>query len=217
MTAVLNNGGGFYDIETYVQEIRLQGEKVEAPCINKSDHGNSIMGKTVYLGLGMIKSLEFRTSEKILNERGMYGEFENFENFVDRIHLGIEQLIKLIRIDTFRFTGIDKHQLLWEAHLKLDKNASKTPQPLLFKQNQVTYDMPKISTEMTIDAYDQLELLGFPLFSRFNLIDCELPQSIKAKDLKSYINKQVSICGNLVTAKGALPQKINDSCILALS
>tara|TARA_R100000935_G_scaffold9237_1_gene18980 strand:+ start:1969 stop:4959 length:2991 start_codon:yes stop_codon:yes gene_type:complete len=202
MTAVLNNGGGFYNIETYIQEIRLQGGKVEAPCINKSDHGNCIMGDTIYLGLGMIKSLEFRTCQKILNERGMYAEFENFDDFVDRMHIGIEQLIILIRIDAFRFTGIDKHHLLWEAHLKLDKNASKAPQPLLFKQNKVSFDIPRISTEMAIDAYDQLELLGFPLYSRFNLLSGELPNTILAKDLKSHLNKQISICGNLVTAKG---------------
>ncbi len=202
MTAVLNNGGGFYNIETYVHEIWLQGGKIEAPCINNSDHGNCILSDTVYLGLGMLKSLEFRTSHKILNERGLYGVFENFDDFVDRISIGIEQLIILIRIDAFRFTGIDKHQLLWEAHLKLDSNKTKSLQPVLFKQNKVTYDIPKLTTELVIDAYDQIELIGFPLCSRFDLINCNLPSNILASDLKDYINKQVTICGKLVTAKG---------------
>lgn len=202
MTAVLNNGGGFYNIETYVHEIWLQGGKVEAPCVNNSDHGNRILGDTVYLGLGMLKSLEFRTSQKILNERGLYGVFENFDDFVDRVSIGIEQIIILIRIDAFRFTGIDKHQLLWEAHLKLDSNKTKAQQPVLFKQNKVTYDIPKLTTELVIDAYDQIELIGFPLCSRFDLINCNLPSNILASNLKDYINKQVTICGKLVTAKG---------------
>lgn len=45
MVAALNNGGGFYDVETYIQEIKRCGGTVHAPCINKSDHPNVIFGK----------------------------------------------------------------------------------------------------------------------------------------------------------------------------
>ena len=106
MTAVLNNGGGFYNIETYVHEIVMQGGIVAPPCINNSEHGNKIIGKTVYLGMGMLKSLEMKAVQRILNDRNFNGPYASFENFLERINLGLEQLIILIRIDAFRFTDL---------------------------------------------------------------------------------------------------------------
>lgn len=202
MTAILNNGGGFYNIETYVHEIKMQGGEIAAPCINNSDHGNCIKEKTVFLGLGMLKSLEFKVAQVILNERGLYGDFTSFDDFVDRIKLGIEQLIILIRIDAFRFTGLDKHVLLWEAHLKLDKPKPGQAQPVLFKPKKIDFEIPNIKTENIIDAYDQIELLGFPLCSPYSLLAVNLPTDFLAIDLYKYINKQITICGKLVTAKG---------------
>ncbi|MFC7356689.1 DNA polymerase III subunit alpha [Jejudonia soesokkakensis] len=202
MTAVLNNGGGFYNIETYVHEIKAKGGFVEPPCINYSDHGNSIKEKTVYLGLGMLKALDFKISQAILNERGLYGKFECFDNFLDRVRIGIEQLLILIRIDAFRFTGIDKHKLLWEAYLKLDKSNSDKQHLVLFKEKKRSFKIPNFYTETIIDAYDQLELLGFTLCSTFDLLAEPLPSKFIANNLKHCINKQISICGKLVTAKG---------------
>jgi len=202
MTAVLNNGGGFYNIETYVHEIKMQGGEIAAPCINNSDHGNCIKDKTVFLGLGMLKSLEFKVAQIILNERGLYGKFTTFDDFMDRIKLGIEQLIILIRIDAFRFTGVDKHVLLWEAHLKFDKSKLGQEHPVLFKPNKVDFKMPNIKTENIIDAYDQIELLGFPLYSFYSLLAVNLPTKFLASDLFKHVNKQIAICGKLVTAKG---------------
>lgn len=60
LTAILNNGGGFYDVETYLNEVRRCGGSVELPCINSSDHPNAIHGRTVHLGLGMVRDLEDR-------------------------------------------------------------------------------------------------------------------------------------------------------------
>ena len=201
MTAVLNNGGGFYNLETYIHEIFKKGGIVEPPCINKSDHANYIYGSTVYLGLGMIKSLEFKVIKRILTERQLNGNYENFDQFIDRVKIGLEQLIILIRIDAFRFSNIDKHKLLWEAHLKFQKNTNKSPQPRLFELQRVQHFIPNITTNLIIDAYDQMELLGFSIYSTFKLLKNQLPQSNRVKNLKEFINKQIEICGKLVTVK----------------
>ena len=54
MTAVLNNGGGFYRNELYIHEARMHGAKIIAPCVNESDVVCSIKQKTIFLGLQMI-------------------------------------------------------------------------------------------------------------------------------------------------------------------
>ena len=129
MTAVLNNGGGFYNVQTYINEIKKCGGVVEAPCINNSDHPNCIKVKTVYLGFGMIKALEDRVIRRILSVRQTSGIFRSFDDFIDRINISVEQLMLLVRLDAFRFTGLDKHTVAWQAQFKSKTNKQKPTTP----------------------------------------------------------------------------------------
>jgi len=202
MVAVLNNGGGFYNIETYVLEIIKQGGQVEMPCINKSDHPNTINGKTVYLGFGMIRDLEERTIERLLTERQLRGKYESLDDMFDRLNLGLEQLIILIKANALRFTGISKLELMWKAHLKFSKNRDRDESPRLFQTKQVNFEIPKMSVPRSVEAFDQILLLGFPLISRFELLKHDPPTDIRACDLPLYTNRTITIYGSLVTAKG---------------
>jgi len=201
MVAAINNGGGFYDLQTYIQEIRRCGGRIHAPCINKSDHPNTIFGKDIYLGFGYIKELEVKTVQQILENRQFFEAFKSLDDFIDRIHISIEQLSLLIKIDAFRFTGIDKHELLWKAYFKLHKRKPKTNQALLFKAQHRDFELPEFEYSKLIEAYDQMELLGFPLCSHFDLLKEPISSSIKAKDLKNHVGKEVEIYGNLVNSR----------------
>jgi len=50
--------------------------------------------------------------------------FSSLEDFVQRVPVSTEQLVILIRVGAFRFTGKPKATLLWEAHMLLDKRTS---------------------------------------------------------------------------------------------
>ncbi len=202
MTAVLNNGGGFYNIETYIHEIKKCGGKVEPPCVNLGDHANVIYDCNIYLGFGMLQNIETRTVEKLLSNRQTQGRYKSFQDFIDRVSISLEQIIILIRIGAFRFTGTSKHQLLWAAHLLLSKSKKQNETPKLFSAPKVNFELPKIKEDSLIDAYDEMELLGFPLCSYFDLLEDELISNMTTVDLKNYINKTVNIYGKLVTAKG---------------
>lgn len=201
MVAAINNGGGFYDLQTYIQEIRKCGGRIHAPCINKSDHPNAIFGNDIYLGFGYIRELEDRTIQKILENRQFFGPFSSLDDFIDRIHISIEQLSLLLKINAFRFTKTDKHELLWKAHFKLNKSRTKSSQALLFKPKHRDFELPEFEFSKLIEAYDQMELLGFPLCSHFELLKNPLKNTITAKDLKSHIGKNIEIYGNLVNSK----------------
>ena len=201
MVAALNNGGGFYDVETYIQEIRKCGGIVHAPCINKSDHPNVIFGKDIYLGLGNIKELEMKVIQRILENRQFFGPFKSLDNFIDRVAISIDQLSILLKIGAFRFTQLDKHHLLWKAHFKLNKSKPKTNQAVLFKPKQRDFELPQFTFSEIVEAYDQMALLGFPLCSHFKLLRNPVQASIKAKELKNFIGRDIQIYGNLITAK----------------
>ena len=201
MVAAINNGGGFYDLQTYIQEIRKCGGKIHAPCINKSDHPNTIYGKDIYLGFGYIKELEVKTVQQILENRQFFGPFKSLDDFIDRIYISIEQLSLLLKINAFRFTGIDKHELLWKAYFKLHNSKPKSSQALLFKPQHRDFELPEFEYSNLIEAYDQMELLGFPLCSHFELLEEPVKNSVMAKDLKDHIGRDVEIYGNLVNSR----------------
>ena len=198
MVAAINNGGGFYDLQTYIQEIRKCGGRIHAPCINKSDHPNCIYGKDIYLGFGYMKELETRTIQQILENRQFFGPFQSLDDFIDRIYISIEQLSILLKINAFRFTGIDKHELLWKAYFKLQKNKPKTGQSLLFKSQHRDFELPEFEYSKLVEAYDQMEILGFPLCNQFELLEKLPDNTMTARDLKNYIGEDIEIYGNLV-------------------
>lgn len=202
MVAVLNNGGGFYNIETYVLEIIKHGGQVEMPCLNESDHPNIIRGRTVYLGFGMIRDLEDRTVQKLLSGRQLGGKYLDLEDIFDRLDLALEQLVILIRANALRFTGINKLELMWKAHLKSSKNGDQDKSPKLFQTKQVDYEIPKMTVSKMVEALDQMLLLGFPLISRFELLKETVSNKIGASDLPLYKNRTITIYGSLVAAKG---------------
>ncbi|MBT8318547.1 MAG: DNA polymerase III subunit alpha, partial [Gramella sp.] len=201
MVAAINNGGGFYDLQTYIQEIRKCGGKIHAPCINKSDHPNTIYGNDIYLGFGYIKELEAKTIQQILENRQFFGSFRSLDDFIDRIYISIEQLSLLLSIDAFRFTGINKHELLWKAYFKLNRSKAKSSQELLFKPQHRDFELPEFERSKLIEAYDQMDLLGFPLCSQFDLLQEHVEHTLTAKDLKNHIDQNVEIFGNLVNSR----------------
>ncbi|MFT6699908.1 MAG: DNA polymerase-3 subunit alpha [Porticoccaceae bacterium] len=201
MTAVLNNGGGFYAAEHYIHEAKMCGAIVELPCINNSDHANSVKGKTIYLGFGYLKNLEHLLVQRILTERQLYGDFLSLDDFIDRVTISIEQLTVLIRIDGFRFTKKTKTQLLWQAVFKLNATKQKTKQSQLFKIQHKKYDLPKLEPHWIENVYDEMELLGFTIQDYFKLVTEPFLPSMKAKQMINYENKNVLIYGKLVNTR----------------
>lgn len=203
MVAVLNNGGGFYRTELYVHEARKSGGNIHAPCVNKSHYPTWIYGKDIYLGLHTLNGLESNTALRIIKERKENGDFESFDDFLERTPISIEQISILIRINAFRFSGVDKRTLLWKANFTLNKNPQRDSQPVLFRYTEKkSYDLPKFEIKELEDAFDEIELLGFPLCHSFLLLKEALPDRILlSKDLALYQNRVVVIYGYLVTVK----------------
>ncbi|MFH4968060.1 DNA polymerase III subunit alpha [Gaetbulibacter sp. M240] len=201
MVAVLNNGGGFYSTEHYIHEAQQCGAQVEAPCINNSDHPNTIVGDIIYLGLGYLKNLEHYTVKRLLTERNFNGPYQSLDDFIDRVAISIEQLTILIRIGAFRFIGVPKAGLLWQAMFKLNTGKPHTQQKQLFRPNHKNFTLPELVSGWVEDAYDQMELLGFSLFDYFSMVNESFKSHIMAKDMKTQVNKPVLLYGKLVNTR----------------
>lgn len=201
MTATINNGGGFYRPELYVHEARMCGGTIEAPCVNNSDIATVINGTFIYLGYSFINELEKKTMVQIVESRWRDGNFASLEDFLNRVSISIDQISLLIRINAFRFTGMDRYELLWQAHFKMNKTPNKSLQKQLFVPKFRQANVPRLKTTPRELAFEQIELLGFPLISHFDLLTREPHNNNLVKDLPSYLNRTISIYGYVVNIK----------------
>lgn len=202
MVATINNYGGFYSTELYIQEARLFGGIVHPPCINRSDLLTKLTGKDIYLGFHLLKSFDVKTARMIMRDRDINGPYESLDDVLERIPISMEQVVFLIRIDAFRFTGKNKRELMWEVHFKWNKELKKDiPMADLFRVAPREFTVPKLQNSWKEDAFDQIELLGFPIHNPFRLLLEDDVPAIPARELPKYEGQTVWIKGYLIHAK----------------
>ena len=203
MVATINNGGGFYSRELYLHEARKHGGNVHLPCINQSNHVAVLFNTDIYLGFGFINGLENKTIQIILQERNNFGFFTHFRDFVERTPISLEQLILLIRSDVFRFSQQNKKALLWDAHLLLNKT-KKIPTSLsLFQTKAKEFQLPTLWKHELEDAFDEIELFGYPVTTSPFQLATEIPPSqVTAKMFPLFVNHNITLVGYMVHVKG---------------
>ncbi len=212
MVGVINNFGGFYRTEFYFHEARMNGARIEAPCVNNSEHLTTIYDDTIYIGFVHLKSLDTKIAQHIPQERQKNGAYKSLDNFLRRTPgIGLEQLRILIRLGSFRFTGKTKQQLLWEAMLFLSTTRTKpTTTVELFDTEPKEFPLPELRRNALEDAFDEIELLGFPLCNPFDLLATKDFGDVTSKSLAENNGKQVHIVGYIVTTKDASTMKTKE-------
>lgn len=198
--AVINNFGGFYRTWVYINEAKRHGAKINLPDINKSEYTTTIHGDEIYLGWIHLKNLEEKLAGHIIQERNNNGPFKDMFDFTERVPVGMEQLRVLIKIGAFRYTGKFKKELMWEQLMR-----EKTPSTIdraLFREERKTFALPVLRHNLLEDAYDEMELLGFPVsMTRFNMLQTTYRGDTKANELLLKLGKTVRMVGELVTIK----------------
>ncbi|MCD6090068.1 MAG: DNA polymerase III subunit alpha [Bacteroidales bacterium] len=202
ITAVINNFGGFYHSWVYFNEAQTAGADVQLPCVNYSNYKTRLIGETIYVGFIHIQSVESNLGKAIQKEREERGIFLDLPDFVQRMQIGKEQMVLLIRVGAFRFANRPKAALLWEMQLFFNKTQKQDGGPALFKFSVKNYRLPDFLYSKLEDAYDEVELIGFPIsISSFDLLQTQFRGDMLAKDLINNVGKRVRMVGNLVTYK----------------
>ncbi len=102
--------------------------------------------------------------------------YRSLEDFVTRVPVTLDQLIILIRVGAFRFTGKPKAALLWEAHMLLGKgqNQEGIAKPgALKKLNHSAMDAPQASVPASHFLPEPSEI---PANCQLSIVTCQLPQ-----------------------------------------
>ncbi|HPT13805.1 MAG TPA: hypothetical protein PK796_03375, partial [Bacteroidales bacterium] len=128
--------------------------------------------------------------------------FQSLEDFTNRVAIGLEQAIILIRLNAFRFTGKSKQHLLWEVHSLLRKSTPPPATGALFTTPARRFELPALVRSDKEDAFDEIELLDFPVtLNYFQLLQTTYRGELNARMLREYIGRQVRMVGMLVTIK----------------
>ena len=235
LVGVANNFGGFYHTEFYLHEAKRAGAVIEAPCVNRSEELCTLQKVTgqhrqyaphavhhdtsaprIFLGLGNVKSLNEASVALILDERRKNGPYTDLEDLLKRVPLGLEQARILVRVGALRSTGRSKPQLLWDVAL-LHRPATVRTSGDLFITKVEEPRLPDLQHFPLADAYDELDLLGFPLCDPFEMV--ALPEAlgpggeggssiahngsptIFKRDMAAYVGKRVQMLGYMIHVK----------------
>ena len=105
--AVLNAGGGYYDLAEYIAEAKRNGIRILGPDANRSGPGFEVENGSgggsgiIRVGFTSIKGLGLKTIERVLEERKAGGEYASVEDFLARTKPGKAELLALIRAGVF--------------------------------------------------------------------------------------------------------------------
>ncbi len=228
MVAVINNFGGFYQAEYYFHEARMAGAAIHAPCVNHSQHLTTIEGKDIYIGFVHLHGMEQQVAHRIVSQRAQGGPFRSLEDFVNRLPITTEQLEILIRIGAFRFTGKSTYELMWEKNAvfnprerwdgSLSLFESTEPQASFYPPGEQGRDgfpltipaslqpvrdsLRQLPTSLS-QSLEEMELLGFPLCSPFELLEQKHHHDCisQAARLGELVGRGVKILGYYVCKK----------------
>ncbi len=200
MVGVINNFGGFYNTEFYVREAQRAGGVVHPPCVNRSEYKTTLRGRDIYLGFIHLERLEARLGQAIAEERLARGPYLGLEDFAERLPCGEEQLNILVRAGAFRFTGKSKKALLWEVQM-----LKKAPVPAgtapLFRAPAREFRLPELAQSPLEDAFDEVELLGFPVSSPFILLKDPPGNTVPAAEMGRHTGQRIRMLGSLAAIK----------------
>ena len=84
----------------------------------------------------------------------------------------------------------------------LGKSSNEPQNNFLFYESSREFKLPELEQSEIEDAYDEIELLGFPVtVTSFNLLKTKYRSNIFSADLLKHVGKTVRILGDLVTVK----------------
>jgi DNA polymerase-3 subunit alpha len=203
MVAVINNFGGFYQSWVYFFEAHRCGANICLPCVNHSEYKSCLLGKDLYVGFIHIDSLEREIAQRIVQERLSAGVFLGIEDFIFRTGVGKAQINILIRVGAFRFTGKSRAELLWNAYSILGVQVKKqVAHAQLFHVNTPEYQLPAFKEHVLERAYDEIELVGFPVsVTWFDMLRTSFRGEVMADNLMQHVGKTVRMVGLFVTLK----------------
>jgi len=117
---------------------------------------------------------------------------ESFQSLYLKAHYPLEFYVAVIN----NFGGF------YQTWLYLKKQSKRLSSPPLFESKPRNFKLPEFEHDSLKDAYDEIELLGFPVsMNNFDMLQTRFRGEIQSKDLGRKTGQTVRMAGRQVTTK----------------
>ncbi|MFC1564436.1 DNA polymerase III subunit alpha [candidate division KSB1 bacterium] len=199
MTAVLNNGGGFYSLAEYIEEARRLGITIEPPDVNKAEHLFTCRGETINSGFYPVFDLTRQGIKRILEERKKE-PYRDIYDFLGRAGLMEKEAVNLARAGALRSI----HSSEPEAITIIKTFYRNRRNPRVTKRLMEELELPPYTMSQRIAA--EMEILSFAVSDHPLALFPETAfdgSTISAEEIESNKDKTVSFIGWMVTSRRA--------------
>ncbi|WP_028972841.1 PHP domain-containing protein [Spirochaeta cellobiosiphila] len=210
--AVINNGGGYYNRQVYINALKRRGYQVLPPHINRSEVLYTLCEEGIIAGFSQIIGLTRDLIMKILEARSE-APFQDIGDFICRVQPSFGDMRLLIRSGTLDpiSRAYTRPQLFWVYYH--------------FKGNELNWDPPKAPSfigdyDQSRKLRDEFDTLGVVLSTlpiqiylprvQKILSQDSYPSYIRSRDIDKYRDKQVTLAGAFVTRKWVRTKKKQD-------
>jgi DNA polymerase-3 subunit alpha len=211
LCSVLNNQGGYYRPEVYIQEAKRLGLTLLLPDVNRSMLLHTCPDeRTIQLGFLHVKDLTDRSIDAILASRERDGQFRDFEDFLHRSGVGMDDAGILIRCGACGCFDTHRAQLLLRARLLFKGRKGRIP------SDELPFDAPRFEADLkhlrryTPEQVSRIEMETFSFTVSRHVLDAyadRLKGAVRAIDLKRYVGRRVVVGGWMIAAKVSRTKK----------
>jgi DNA-directed DNA polymerase III PolC len=211
LCSVLNNQGGYYRPDVYIQEAKRLNLRILLPSVNDSEELHTCPDDaTIQLGFLHIKGLSQRSVSALLRARHSDGAFNGFHDLINRSGITFEDLCILVRCGACDCFQEKRSELLVKARLLLHGSKDRR------RGGELPLEFPDFKEDLahlrayTPEQVTQIELETFSYAVSTHVLshfDKELKGTVLSKDIARSIGKRVTVGGWMVSAKMSRTKK----------
>jgi DNA polymerase III alpha subunit len=203
--SVINNGGGYYSRQTYLNQCRRLGIPILPPDVNRSRIRYTAEEGGIRVGLGQIRRVSRNFMQRLLDERRRGGPFSDPVDFFRRLQPGLQEARMLVRSGALDgiANGMVRPRLLY-TYLRGSRG-----EELFAPETVPLADYPE-----ELKLLDELRTLGlmisrhpvslFRIRAQERVREHEFPVLIRSSELPRCLGREVSLVGLVASGKEVL-------------
>lgn len=205
LCAVLNNQGGYYRPEVYIQEARRLGIGVLLPSVNASEEMHTCPNdRSIQLGFLHVKEFRAESRDALLRERRENGIYQSFDDLLARSGVTHEDLVILIRCGACDCFGEKRSALMVRAKMYRNRYRNEGgTQPLQLEFDGFDRELSQLE-DYTPAQIARIELETFTYTVSTHVLthyEAELRHTVKSTNLERYVGRRVHVGGWMIAAK----------------
>lgn len=214
LCSVLNNQGGFYNHQEYINEAKLLGVKLKLPDINRSLFEHTVDEENaIQLGFLSFKHLKSETIERLLTERERNGPYASLRDIIIRTGIGHEEGQLLVSLGACDHFGMMRSQasleftILYNALRRTTHTGKKgrglAQVGLPLPEEKLDLDLSHLSPYTRIQQY-RLERENFGYAVTSHPVEFLKPYrdgAVPSSEVKNYDGKEITVAGHIAACK----------------